>query len=57
MVVTLLTTRSVASGFTATAWSGCEMYNGEAQKATADTIVGSWGISRQAAKDKLEADQ
>ena len=55
MVVTLLKTRSLASGFEATAYIGCEMYDGVAQKATAEKMVSAWGISRQDAKETLEA--
>ena len=55
MSKTIFKTRSLASGFEATAYIGCEMYDGEAQKATAEKMVSAWAISRQDAKETLEA--
>ena len=55
MSKTIFKTRSLASGFEATAYIGCEMYDGEAQKATAEKMLSTWGISRQDAKETLEA--
>jgi len=54
MTVTLLTTRSVASGFTATAWFGCDRYNGDAQRATSDRMKSAWGTTAEKAKATLK---
>jgi len=54
MTATLLTARSVTSGFTATAWIGCERYDGHAQKATAERMQSVWAPTAEEAKARLK---
>jgi len=54
MTATLLTARSVASGFTATAWIGCDKYGDTVAKATADKMISQWAPTAEQAKDRLK---
>jgi len=53
-MATQITTKSLTSGFEATAYIGCDRYNGEVQRGSAESMKSVWGINQEDAKAKLK---